>query len=71
MTEIQVECRSGTTYAERPTALYWEGDRLEVEEILAQWRTPRGRVFRVLVTAGRIFELAYEEAVDRWMVNPR
>lgn len=71
MTESRVECRSGATYAERPTALYWEQDRLEVEEILAQWRTPGGRVFRVLATDGRVFELSYEEAADRWLIEPR
>ena len=42
-----VECHSGYEYAERPTALYWEGDRLEVAEILDRWRIPGAHCFRV------------------------
>jgi hypothetical protein len=72
MEEIQrVECYSGSTYAERPMAFYWEGQRLEVERILARWRTPAASCFRVL-TRGRqrIFELRYDESADTWHIQP-
>jgi hypothetical protein len=42
-----VECHSGSEYAERPTSLYWQGERLEVSEVINRWRTPDGIVFRV------------------------
>jgi len=69
MTHARVECHSGTTYAERPTALHWEGERLEIEAILARWRTPGGRVFRVQAVDGRVFELSYDEALDEWQIR--
>ncbi|MCX6034086.1 MAG: hypothetical protein NTV38_03795 [Chloroflexi bacterium] len=64
MTEI-VECHSGSSYAERPTALTWQGRRLIVAEILSQGRTPQAKWFRVRTADGQVFELAYVGAADR------
>lgn len=57
-----VECHSGYTYAEKPVALTWEGQRLEIDAILAQWRTPEEKHFRVRTSDGGEFELVYREA---------
>lgn len=65
-----VECLSGSTYAERPLALTWEGERLEIEAILSQWRTETGAWFRVKTRDGRVFELAYEESREAWQIHP-
>ncbi|HEX9798149.1 MAG TPA: hypothetical protein VGA52_14300 [Anaerolineales bacterium] len=65
-----VECHSGFVYADRPTALHWDGERLEVEEIEAQWRIPGGRRFRVRTTDQRLFELFYGELYDEWRIHP-
>ena len=35
-----VECHSGYEYAERPVALHWQGQRLEIESVEAEWRIP-------------------------------
>ncbi len=67
--EEPVECHSGYEYAERPVALRWEGQRLEIEAILAEWRISGGKRFRVRVTDGRIFELFYGELYDEWRIN--
>ncbi|HEY9089374.1 MAG TPA: hypothetical protein VIO36_14480 [Anaerolineaceae bacterium] len=64
-----VECHSGYEYAERPTALYWEGDRLEVAEILDRWRIPGAHCFRVRTADEQVFELFYGELYDEWRVN--
>ena len=64
-----VECHSGSEYAERPTALHWEGQRLEITAILAQWRTPGAKCFRVSAAGGREFELAYSELDAEWRIN--
>ncbi len=64
-----VECHSGYTYAERPTALYWQGQRLGIEAIEAQWRIPGGRRFRVRTAEGQIFELFYRELDDEWRIH--
>lgn len=64
-----VECHSGYEYAERPIALHWQGQRLEIAEIEAQWRIPGGRRFRVRTSDERIFELFYGELYDEWRIN--
>lgn len=64
-----VECHSGYEYAERPVALHWQGERLEVEQIENQWRIPGGKCFRVRVQDGRRFELFYGELYDDWRIN--
>ncbi len=74
-----VECHSGYTYAEKPLALTWEGRRLEIAAILAQWRTPEEKHFRVRTSDGREFELVYSEASHEsperitghgWQIHP-
>lgn len=64
-----VECHSGFEYAERPIALHWQGQRLEIIKIEAQWRTPEGRRFRVLTVAERRFELFYSEVYNQWKID--
>lgn len=64
-----VECHSGYTYAERPIALRWEGERLIIEEVEDRWRIPGGVRFRVRVEDDRIFELFYGELYDEWRVT--
>lgn len=65
-----VECHSGYEYAERPIAIHWEGERLEVDVIEERWRIPGGKCFRIRVRDGRRFELFYGELYDEWRVNP-
>ena len=64
-----VECHSEYTYAERPVALRWQGLRLEIEAIEAQWRVPDGKRFRVRTRDGRIFDLFYSELHAEWQVR--
>lgn len=65
-----VECRSDAEYADRPLALTWQGRRLEIAEVLASWRGPGEKGFRVKTTDGQAFELAYRELPDEWMIQP-
>jgi putative sterol carrier protein len=64
-----VECQSGFIYADRPVALTWEGRRLEIARILAEWRTPEKKNFRVRTTDGSEFELAYSHSKDEWQIQ--
>lgn len=68
MSEL-VECHSGFTYAEKPVALMWEGRRLEIMQITAQWRSPEAHHFRVCTGNGQEFELAYHEADNEWQIT--
>ncbi|MCH7480924.1 MAG: hypothetical protein IIC79_05970 [Chloroflexi bacterium] len=64
-----VECHSSHTYAERPVALYWEGERLEIAEIEKSWQSPRGKHFRVHTSEGQTFELLYVLSDDYWVIS--
>ena len=65
-----VECRSSSTYPERPLALTWEGERLEILAILSRRRTPEGYWFRVRTRDLQTFDLTFLEAGDRWKIRP-
>lgn len=69
-TEV-VECYSGETYAERPLAFHWQGERLEIVQIETRWQSPEGRYFRVRVMDGHVFDLFYHEALDEWKITER
>lgn len=70
MTDAVVECHSGHTYAERPRAFEWEGERLKIVEIAAEWQTPENKHFRVITKIGQTFELVYDLSKDTWKVFP-
>lgn len=67
----RVECYSGTEYAERPLAIFWQGERLRVEKILNEVLTPEGKSFRVLTTGGHEFTLSYNQQMDCWKIDPK
>lgn len=64
-----VFCHSGAAYAERPAALLWSGERLEIEEIETRWHSPGEFGFRVRVKDARRFTLVYSEAQDAWRIE--
>ena len=64
-----VECHSGYDYAVRPIAFTWAGERFEVETIMAEWRTPEKKGFRVHIEDGRIFNLVYNQGSDSWEIT--
>ena len=72
LTMETVECRSDTdaSRAERPLSLTWQGTRYEIAEILARWRGPGEKGFRVKTIDGSAFELTYQEFSDDWHVQP-
>jgi hypothetical protein len=65
-----VECRSDSEYADRPLGLTWQGRRLEIAEVLASWRGPGEKGFRVKTVDGQAFELAYRQVLDEWHIQP-
>jgi hypothetical protein len=69
MTEL-VECHSGSAYAERPTALTWQGRRHIIAEILSQGLTPQAKWFLVRTAVGQVFELSYIEAPGAASTEP-
>jgi hypothetical protein len=65
-----VECHSGYEYADRPTAFVWEGERKEIIDLLASWRTPQGKYFIIKTSDLHVFELCYDQANDNWTIRP-
>ncbi|MBN1304822.1 MAG: hypothetical protein JXA13_10340 [Anaerolineales bacterium] len=65
-----VECQSQTSYAEKPVALTWQGQRLEILKIISGWRTPQEKHFRVFTSDEQTFELVYLETSDNWLILP-
>ena len=63
-----VECHSGYTYADHPIALISKGQKRQIVEILAQWKIPGARCFRVRVDDESVFELCYDEMRDEWQI---
>ena len=71
MSSDSVECYSGQTYAERPVALHWEGERQVITEILSRWRLPGMVHFLVRIASGQTFDLMYNETEDLWKIERR
>lgn len=69
MSAVEVECYSGTRYAEQPRAFTWIARRYQVSEIEWAWRGLEGPHFVVRTTGGDRFHLYYEEGADRWHID--
>lgn len=64
-----VECHSEFEYAEKPVALTWQNQRLEITEIVERWRIPGAKCFRVRTSDNQTFELFYGELYDEWRIH--
>jgi hypothetical protein len=72
--ELQVECYSGYEYAQRPVAFWWQQERLEVAELLAEMSLPAAKRFIVKTRDHRRWVIEYQIDLDAWflveMINP-
>ena len=64
-----VNCRSDSSYAEKPVAFLWEEQRHNVEKIINRWRTPDGNWFLVETLSGALFTLHYHISSDLWYIR--
>jgi hypothetical protein len=64
--EIKVKCYSGYIYAEEPRSFVWQEKELDIKSVEKAWQEPGKRLFRVVTEDGKLFELCYNEADDRW-----
>jgi hypothetical protein len=63
-----VRCYAGASYPERPVAFEWEGQWLEVAELIRQARVPEGLLFEVLAEDGRKYRLDWDPRNDEWVI---
>ena len=61
-----VKCYSGYLYAEEPRSFVWQQEELRIKSVDKAWQEPGKRLFRVVTEDGRLFELCYNETIDRW-----
>jgi hypothetical protein len=66
-----VECRSDHAYIGYPVAFYWQGMRLQVDDILIEHRTPQGYSYQVRNRERGIFILDYDSDSDLWSVEQK
>ena len=64
-----VECHSEFEYAQRPVAFRWQGERIQIDEIVSQWRTPTGKSFQVSTEDGRAFKIIFTEHTEQWDIR--
>ena len=69
MSAIHVEAYAGASYPERPIAVWRQGQRLDVMEVLRSWRTPDGLHFLVEIEKIGRAELSYRYQEDGWKIE--
>ena len=74
--EIQVECYSGFKAHERPVAFIYQGERLDIQDIIDRWyeggldsSRPIVDYFKVKTSDGKIYFLRYQSALDEWSLR--
>jgi hypothetical protein len=66
--DVKVKCYSGYLYAGEPRSFVWQESELQIESVENARQEPGKRLFRVVTRDGRLFELCYNQATDRWAV---
>ena len=69
MMDSDVECYSGSMYAEKPTAFMRDGKRHLVATVLAEKLLENGKCFLVRTEEGLHFQLFYDVILDHWEVS--
>jgi hypothetical protein len=74
--QVQVECYSGYKANERPMAFTYQGQRLEISEIVDRWYEggfkpdePVIDYFKVRTSEGKVYLLRYLSLFDAWSVR--
>ncbi len=66
--ETNVRCYSGYIYAQEPRVFTWQGKEIKIKSLKQVQQEPGKRLFKVIAEDGKLFELCYNEAADRWSV---
>ena len=66
---IKVECYSGYKADERPVSFISEGNKLKVDRIIEQWRSPDADNFKVMANDGKRYLLVHDNIKDNWKIQ--
>jgi hypothetical protein len=76
LTPIRVECYAGAKVDETPPRFSWEGQTLEVGEVLDRWyqveskpEWPRADYFKVRAASNREYLLKHDVESDEWFLG--
>ena len=67
--ETAVECNSGYSSCDHPSAIWWQGQRHLVKAIIAEWRTPVEKHYHLLVAEDLFLKAALNEKENIWKVE--
>ena len=65
----KVECHSGFSSCDHPTAIWWQGHHHLVKAIIAEWRTPIEKHYRLLIDENLILNAVFNEKNNSWNVE--
>ncbi len=78
LTEITVECYAGSKADETPRRFTWEGQVIEIAEVLDRWyqvesqpEWPRADYFKVRGVDEREYLVKYDLESDQWYLGRR
>lgn len=66
--DVEVICRSSSSYAERPLEVRAGEKHYRVERIVAEGRTPDEKWFKIVTACGQSLTLRYHISEDTWLV---
>lgn len=69
MMNQEVECYSGSMYADKPVAFSHDGKKYHVAAVLAEKLLENGKCFLVRTEEGLHFQLFYDVTLDHWEVS--
>lgn len=69
MPRIHIECYAGYKADERPMSFNLDGNKLMVEKVLEQWRSPESECFKVLADDGKKYLLRNYERKGEWVLE--
>jgi hypothetical protein len=74
---LRVECRSESRADERPAALWLDGERVVVSEVLDRWLDAGvtrdeavRRIFKLLLADERVLFIEQDEGTGAWALRP-
>ncbi len=76
--EVQVQCYSGRSYADRPASFLWQDKQYQIKDIEKEWIEPGQKHFVVVTTSAKgeksekdekRFEICYDEREDSWSLT--
>jgi hypothetical protein len=66
---VEVACYSGSSYAERPQKLFWQGNEFQITRWLRSQQIPAGRSFDVILENGWTIQLKYLYNENHWIAS--